>query len=66
LILQGEMLERAIGIEPMTSSLGSWHSTAELRPPATDCPIAVEIFQALIRMTRTQWRRCLCRLHALG
>ena len=25
-------LERATGIEPVTSSLGSWHSTAELRP----------------------------------
>ena len=26
------ILERATGIEPATSSLGSWHSTAELRP----------------------------------
>src|SRR5438552_1660082 len=25
-------LERAMGIEPTTSSLGSWRSTAELRP----------------------------------
>jgi hypothetical protein len=25
-------MERAMGIEPTTSSLGSWHSTAELRP----------------------------------
>jgi hypothetical protein len=25
-------LERATGVEPATSSLGSWHSTAELRP----------------------------------
>jgi hypothetical protein len=24
--------ERATGFEPATSSLGSWHSTAELRP----------------------------------
>src|SRR5271156_1331657 len=24
--------ERAMGFEPTTSSLGSWHSTAELRP----------------------------------
>jgi hypothetical protein len=30
--LLAEMLERATGIEPVTSSLGSWHSTAELRP----------------------------------
>src|SRR5215467_11923797 len=28
----GNILERATGIEPVTSSLGSWHSTAELRP----------------------------------
>jgi hypothetical protein len=27
-----KFLERATGIEPVTSSLGSWHSTAELRP----------------------------------
>ena len=25
-------LERAMGFEPTTSSLGSWHSTTELRP----------------------------------
>ena len=48
----------------MTSSLGSWHSTAELRPLACDCAIAVEIFQASIQMTTG--RRYLCRLHALG
>ena len=24
--------ERATGLEPATSSLGSWHSTTELRP----------------------------------
>ena len=27
-------LERETGIEPATSSLGSWHSTAELLPPS--------------------------------
>ena len=32
LILQGELVERATRIELVTSSLGSWHSTAELRP----------------------------------
>jgi hypothetical protein len=26
-------LERETGIEPATSSLGSWHSTTELLPP---------------------------------
>ena len=26
-------VERETGIEPATSSLGSWHSTAELLPP---------------------------------
>ena len=30
--LPNEVLERATGVEPATSSLGSWHSTAELRP----------------------------------
>jgi hypothetical protein len=29
----GEFLERETGIEPVTSSLGSWRSTAELLPP---------------------------------
>jgi hypothetical protein len=28
----GKRMERATGVEPATSSLGSWHSTAELRP----------------------------------
>ncbi len=26
-------LERETGVEPATSSLGSWHSTTELLPP---------------------------------
>ena len=29
---KGFRRERATGVEPATSSLGSWHSTAELRP----------------------------------
>ena len=29
------LLERETGIEPATSSLGSWRSTAELLPPGT-------------------------------
>src|SRR5207245_7836999 len=29
---QGPYEERATGVEPATSSLGSWHSTTELRP----------------------------------
>jgi hypothetical protein len=29
---RGTCLERAMGLEPTTSSLGSWHSTTELRP----------------------------------
>ena len=28
--------ERATGFEPVTSSLGSWHSTPELRPPGLE------------------------------
>jgi hypothetical protein len=27
-------MERETGVEPATSSLGSWHSTTELLPPA--------------------------------
>ena len=34
LILSAEIVERATRIELVTSSLGSWHSTAELRPLA--------------------------------
>src|SRR6185436_15736162 len=29
--------ERATGLEPATSSLGSWHSTTELRPRVRKC-----------------------------
>src|SRR5262249_49358017 len=29
--------ERATGVEPATSSLGSWHSTTELRPRRAHC-----------------------------
>ena len=31
-LLNKEKMERETGIEPATSSLGSWHSTAELLP----------------------------------
>ena len=31
-MLAGERMERATGVEPATSSLGSWHSTTELHP----------------------------------
>ena len=31
-----ENMERETGIEPATSSLGSWHSTAELLPRSQD------------------------------
>jgi hypothetical protein len=32
-MLRTEDMERETGIEPATSSLGSWRSTAELLPP---------------------------------
>ncbi len=32
--------KRAIGFEPTTSSLGSWHSTTELRPQADFTPLS--------------------------
>src|SRR5262245_2453971 len=47
--------ERETGIEPATSSLGSWHSTAELLPligPHTG-PNASLIYSAGIRLPRT-------------
>ena len=31
-VFYGFRRERATGVEPATSSLGSWHSTTELRP----------------------------------
>jgi hypothetical protein len=34
-------MERGTGIEPATSSLGSWHSTAELPPPADPAEIKI-------------------------
>ena len=39
-MLVGEIVERATGVEPATSSLGSWHSTTELRPPAVKSRVA--------------------------
>jgi hypothetical protein len=33
----GGWSERATGLEPATSSLGSWHSTTELRPRDPEC-----------------------------
>ena len=44
-ILFRERVERATGIEPVTSSLGSWHSTAELRPRAAKSRVAATVCQ---------------------
>src|SRR5690349_19109011 len=49
----GEMVERATGVEPATSSLGSWHSTTELRPPAFPCPIITLVGQASPKPTQS-------------
>ena len=38
-------LERATGVEPATSSLGSWHSTTELRPPVSKSRVAAPTCQ---------------------
>ena len=35
-----EKLERETGLEPATSSLGSWHSTTELLPHSSDFTIS--------------------------
>ena len=32
-----EKMEREMGLEPTTSSLGSWHSTTELLPLNSSC-----------------------------
>ncbi len=37
--------ERAKGFEPSTSSLGSWHSTTELRPRVKGEERSIEIFK---------------------
>src|SRR2546430_7806446 len=42
-------LERETGIEPATSSLGSWHSTTELLPPESDSPNSNRLFFAVGR-----------------
>jgi hypothetical protein len=41
--------ERATGFEPATSSLGSWHSTTELRPRTICLIIAEEGFFAICK-----------------
>ena len=40
------ILEREMGFEPTTSSLGSWHSTTELLPRS--CRIVQELFSHTI------------------
>src|SRR5206468_7040387 len=46
-----EELERPTGFEPATSSLGSWHSATELRPPGASylTPIDPALFAVLER-----------------
>src|SRR5579884_3539922 len=39
-----ENMERETGIEPATSSLGSWHSTAELLPHPNHCSFMLSNF----------------------
>jgi hypothetical protein len=47
-------MERETGIEPATSSLGSWHSTAELLPPSGSQPFSV--FRPIILHERRGWQ----------
>jgi hypothetical protein len=50
-------MERETGIEPVTSSLGSWRSTAELLPPANILPHVahpVSTFELAIHHTQTK------------
>ena len=46
-----ELMERETGLEPVTSSLGSWHSTTELLPQS------VIIFRAYWRSEDDHFRR---------
>ena len=42
-------MERETGIEPATSSLGSWHSTAELLPLENSASINVPLHGSLLQ-----------------
>jgi hypothetical protein len=44
-------VERETGIEPVTSSLGSWRSTAELLPLTTMQATPAERLKIIIRLT---------------
>ena len=54
-----DLLERAMGIEPTTSSLGSWRSTAELRPRSggilRECAVSAQGLAGIVRR-RTGFR----------
>jgi hypothetical protein len=50
-------LERETGIEPATSSLGSWHSTTELLP-------LVMVVTSEIVTLRSESGRCILRLQS--
>ncbi len=62
----GKRMERATGVEPATSSLGSWHSTAELRPPASKsrvaaahCQIRPQIYREKAKLAEPSPTACL-------
>src|SRR5262245_46358442 len=65
-----ELLERPTGFEPATSSLGSWHSATELRPPGAPylTPIGPALFPVLERHVVGLQHLVAARLpvHALG
>ena len=42
-------MERETGIEPATSSLGSWHSTTELLPLVTGPTVAIVTFRSSLK-----------------
>jgi hypothetical protein len=50
-------LERATGVEPATSSLGSWHSTTELRPLKSGVDVQLKYGFSLSLSTRVRRRR---------
>jgi hypothetical protein len=50
-------VERAVGVEPTTSSLGSWHSTTELRPRSRKSRAATFESQISARRASPRGRR---------
>src|ERR1700722_5944439 len=56
-------MERETGVEPATSSLGSWHSTTELLPPALFSITSKTAFALHTKHTLFYYQRLLQLIH---